>query len=72
MWVLVVLGVVVPGVVWWCAHHVRRERRRRRQVAGVRAAVQGRVSVADLRTRCGADALPRYPDPSGWRPGRAA
>jgi hypothetical protein len=62
--ILVLLGAVAVGVVLWVAHHVRRESLRRRQVARVRAAVACHVSVAELRERCGADSLARYPTPS--------
>jgi hypothetical protein len=59
--ILIMFGAVVIGLIGWLAHHVRREMLRRRQVARIRAAVDGRVSVAELRARCGADSLPRYP-----------
>lgn len=67
--ILALLGIVAAGTVGWVAHHVRRELLRRRQVARVRAALAapGRISVAELRARCGADGLKRYPTP-----GRAA
>ena len=59
--ILIMFGAVVVGLIWWLAHHVRRETLRRRQVARIRAAVDDRVSVAELRARCGADSLLRYP-----------
>lgn len=63
--ILVLLGAVVLGVVLWVAHHVRREAIRRRQVERVRAALEPQPTVAELRERCGADVLPRYPTPAG-------
>ncbi|MEO6085988.1 MAG: hypothetical protein ABIQ18_23045 [Umezawaea sp.] len=65
--ILVLMATVVVVLVAWLVHHVRRELLRRRQVARVRAALAapGRVSVAELRARCGADTLRRYPTPSG-------
>lgn len=63
VWVLAVLGAVAVGVVWWLGLHVRREVLRRRQVARVRAVLEPRTTVAELRERCGADLLPRYPTP---------
>lgn len=62
--ILALLGTVAWGVVAWMVFHVHRETLRRRQVARVRAAVAGNLSVADLRERCGADEMPRYPTPS--------
>ncbi|WNV83704.1 hypothetical protein [Umezawaea sp. Da 62-37] len=66
-WVLAVIGAVAFGVVVWLVHHVRREVLRRAQIARVRAALTrpGQVSVAELRARCGADTLRRYPTPIG-------
>ena len=61
--ILVLLGAVACGVVTWVAFHVRREMLRRRQVARVRAALASRISVAELRARCGADSLARFPTP---------
>jgi hypothetical protein len=90
MWVLAVIGAVPLGVVGWLAHHVRRELLRRRRIARVRGvlALNNRVTVAELRRRCDADNLPRYPTPGngisdpdliplpgftlGSNPGRAA
>lgn len=72
VWVIGVIGAVALGVVGWLAHHVRRELQRRRQVARVRAAVAGHVSVAELRKRCGADSLARYPTPSTANVDRAS
>lgn len=62
--ILALLGVVALSAVAWCAFHVRREVLRRRQVARVRAALEPRTTVAELRERCGADLLPRYPTPT--------
>ena len=62
--ILALLAAVAVGTVLWVAHHVRRETLRRRQVACVRTAVAGRMSVAELRERCGADEMPSYPTPS--------
>ncbi|WP_157621627.1 hypothetical protein [Saccharothrix sp. NRRL B-16348] len=64
VWVLAVVGAVAVGVVWWLALHVRREVLRRRQVARMRATLEARTTVAELRERCGADKLPRYPTPT--------
>lgn len=75
MWVIAILGTVAFGVIGWCGHHVRREHIRRRQVKRVRAAVEGRVSVAELRDRYAADTMPYYPAPSsvvGTTAGHAA
>lgn len=63
--VVILLGVVALLAVGWCALHARREVLRRRQVARVRAALEPRTTVAELRERCGADELPRYPTPAG-------
>ncbi|GLZ29380.1 hypothetical protein Lesp02_15700 [Lentzea sp. NBRC 105346] len=62
--ILAVLGAVVVGIVCWLGYQVRREAIRRRQVTRVRAAVEPRPTVAELRERCGADTLPRYPTPT--------
>jgi hypothetical protein len=62
--VLGLLGLVVLSVMAWCVLHVRREALRRRQVARVRAILEPRPTVAELRRRCGADGLPRYPSPT--------
>jgi hypothetical protein len=62
--IVTLLGAVAVGLVCWLAYHVRREVMRRRRVARVRAAVAGNLSVAELRARCGADEMPRYPTPS--------
>jgi hypothetical protein len=66
-WVLMFVGAVALLCVLWCAHHVRREYQRRRRVDAVRMALAGRVSVAELRERCDADRLPRYPTPATTR-----
>lgn len=63
--IVTLLGAVAVGVLCWLVHHIRREVLRRRQVVRVRATLAGRVSVAELRERCDADSLPRYPTPSG-------
>lgn len=58
-WVIVSLsGLVAVGVVGWTAYHVRRELLGRRHV---RAALRTTVTVAELRARCNADSMPRYP-----------
>ncbi|MDX3656246.1 hypothetical protein PV646_02900 [Streptomyces sp. ID05-26A] len=62
--IVTMLGAVAVGLVCWLGHHVRRETLRRRQADRVRAALAGRISVAELRQRCGADKAPRYPTPS--------
>jgi hypothetical protein len=62
--IVCLLGVVALGTIVWAGHHVRLEQQRQRQVARVRAALAGRVSVAELRQRCGADEMPSYPTPS--------
>lgn len=61
VWVLAVVGSVAAFTVLWCAHHVRKEHQRRQQVASVRAELVHRPTVAELRERCQADAMPRYP-----------
>lgn len=61
--IVMLLGAVALGVICWLGHHVRRETLRRRQVDRVRAALAGRTTVAELRARCGADSLARYPTP---------
>ncbi|NGY63413.1 hypothetical protein G7043_31270 [Lentzea sp. NEAU-D13] len=63
--IVMLLGAVAIGLICWLGHHVHRETLRRRQVARVRAALAGHTSVAELRERCGADEMPRYPTPSG-------
>jgi hypothetical protein len=72
VWVLAVMGAVALGVVGWLVHHARCEFLRRRQVLRVRTAIaaNGRVSVAELRRRCEADSLARYPTTTNC--GRAA
>ncbi|MEU3649784.1 hypothetical protein AB0E59_40885 [Lentzea sp. NPDC034063] len=61
--IVTMLGAVAVGLVCWLGHHVRRETLRRRQADRVRAALAGRISVAELRERCGADSLPLLPTP---------
>jgi hypothetical protein len=61
MAVLVVMGAVVVTVLAWLAFRVRREALRRRQVVNVRHRLDPRPTVAELRARCGAERLPRYP-----------
>ncbi|SES37479.1 hypothetical protein SAMN05216188_1444 [Lentzea xinjiangensis] len=61
--ILMALGAVVVGLVGWLGQHVGRQTQRRRQVDKVRAALAGRVTVDELRTRCGADSLPLLPTP---------
>ncbi|WP_090071107.1 hypothetical protein [Lentzea flaviverrucosa] len=61
--ILALLGAVAVATCVWCGHHVRRETLRRRQVDRVRAALAGKTSVAELRERCGADSLARFPAP---------
>ncbi|MFD5831018.1 hypothetical protein [Lentzea sp. NPDC060358] len=62
--IMCLLGVVALLTIVWVGHHVRVEQQRRCQVARVRAALAGRVSVAELRRRCGADEMPSFPTPS--------
>lgn len=62
--IVTMLGAVAVGLVCWLGHHVHVETLRRRQADRVRAALAGRISVAELRQRCGADNAPRYPTPS--------
>lgn len=59
--ILVLLGLVAAGLVGWLIYHVRREILRRRQVARVRAKIEQRPTVGELRKRCDADWMPRYP-----------
>lgn len=59
--ILALLGFVAAGLVGWLIYHVWREVLRRRQVARVRARVEQGLTVAELRERCNADSLPRYP-----------
>ncbi|RDI35390.1 hypothetical protein [Lentzea flaviverrucosa] len=61
--IVMLLGAVTIGSFCWLGHHVRRETRRRRQVNRVRAALAGRTTLAELRSRCGADPLPSFPSP---------
>lgn len=59
--VLAVMGAVVVTLLVWLAFRVRREALRRRQVVNVRHRLDHRLTVAELRARCGAERLPRYP-----------
>jgi len=61
---LIVIGMAVLGLLTWTGLRVRRGAIRRSQVARVRMALDGRVTVAELRARCGADELARYPSPA--------
>lgn len=62
--IVVMIGLVALGVVVWLGVKVRREQLRRRQVSRVRAQVERNLTVDELRRRCGADSMPRYPVPS--------
>lgn len=64
MLIVALLGLVALGVVVWLGIKVRRELLRRRRVARVRAQVEQNLTVDELRRRCAADSLPRYPGPS--------
>ena len=61
MSVLAVMGAVVVTVLVWLVFRVRREALRRRQVVNVRHRLDHRPTVAELRARCGAERLARYP-----------
>ena len=59
--VLALIGAVALVTVCWCGYHVQRELVRRRRVAVVRTQLVHRPTVAELREKCSADAMPRYP-----------
>lgn len=61
---LIVIGMAVLGLLTWAGVRFRRGAIRRSQVARVRLTLDGRVTVAELRARCGADKLARYPSPA--------
>lgn len=62
--IVVMIGLVALGVVVWLGVKVRRELLRRRQVTRVRAQAERNLTVDELRRRCDADSLPRYPGSS--------
>ena len=62
--IFALLGLIAAGLVGWLIYHVRLEVLRRRQVTRVRAQVERSLTVDELRRRCDADSLPRYPGPS--------
>jgi hypothetical protein len=59
--IIVLLVLVAFGIVAWLTNEAVREHRRRRQITGIRAQFDQRPTVAELRARCHADTLPRYP-----------
>lgn len=59
--ILILLGAVALGTATWLAVQVRRDLLRQRQATPAHRALDNHLSVAELRARCDADALPRYP-----------
>lgn len=61
------MGLVAFGSVAWPTSEAIREHHRRRGIAVVRAQLDPRLTVAELRERCQADFPPCYPSASSTR-----